>query len=74
MDDNRPFPIQQETSRDEQTHEMIRHPACTIPWWLAQEAYSYYSSRYGKSQTLERLAERGGFGRQELLGLLRKTL
>jgi len=74
MDDNRPFPIQQEHYRDKQTGEMIHCPVSTIPWWLAQEAYGYYSNRYGKSQTLERLAERGGFGRQELLGLLRKTL
>ena len=45
---------------------------CTVPWWLAEIAYEYYSSRHGTSQSLERLAERGGFGRAELLSLLRR--
>lgn len=42
----------------------------TIPWWLAEIAYVEYSRRYGCSQSLERIAERGGFGREELLALL----
>lgn len=42
----------------------------TIPWWLAEIAYAEYSRRYGCSQSLERMAERGGFGREELLALL----
>jgi hypothetical protein len=71
MNDNRPFPIQRASSRDK-TGAMQHYPPCTIPWWLAEEAYKYYSKRFGTSQSLERLAERGGFGRQELLMLLRK--
>jgi len=39
----------------------------TIPWSLAQQAYR----NYGSSQTLERVAERGGFGWVELDALLR---
>ena len=73
MDDNRPFPIQQERKRNE-CGEMELHHACTIPWWLAEEAYSFYSSKFGQDQSLETLAKRGGFGRDELLMFLRKSL
>lgn len=69
-DDNRPFPIQRDHKRDE-TGAMQDLPACTIPWWLAEEAYKFYSKQFGTSQSLQRLAERGGFGRAELLYLLR---
>jgi hypothetical protein len=41
-----------------------------IPWELAEEAYEEYSKRYGTSQSLERLAERGGFGVEEIVWLL----
>lgn len=37
-----------------------------IPWSLAERAYAVYASRYGRAQSLERLAERGGFGINEL--------
>lgn len=73
--DNRLFPIQGGTYWDEEKKEwkrpIKRYQSCTIPWWLAEEAYKHYSKLYGKSQSLERLAERGGFGRNELLRLLR---
>jgi len=75
-DDNRPFPIQGGTYRDKETLDYARpiqhYKSCFIPWWLAEEAYEYYSKLYGTSQSLERLAERGGFGREELLCLLRR--
>lgn len=61
------FPIQFEWSVNAK-----RLPATEIPWWLAKEAYEHYVELYGDSQSLERLAERGGFGRDELLRLLRK--
>ena len=67
MDDTRPFPIQSEPSIPYRSKLNS-----VIPWWLAEEAYKYYSERFGKDQSLERLAERGGFGRKELLMLLRK--
>lgn len=66
--DNRPFPIQGEYSNASPWGKVSR---CTIPWWLAEEAYKEYSKHYGTSQSLERLAERGGFGRQELINLLK---
>jgi hypothetical protein len=37
-----------------------------IPWWLAEVIYAAYSERYGKSQSLERLHERGGFSWKEV--------
>lgn len=75
IDDTRPFPIQDGYRRDQQgrpARPIERYPRSTIPWWLAEEAYAFYAKRYGNGQTLERLAERGGFGREELLGLLRR--
>lgn len=73
MDDNLPFPIQHEYKRNK-AGEMERYPECTIPWWLAEVAYEWYSKKYGTKQSLEMLAERGGFGRDELIGLIRREL
>lgn len=72
-DDTRPFPIQgaKVTTRDDQGVPTKPGPS-TIPWWLAEIAYECYSGSYGTSQSLERLAERGGFGRDELVNLIRK--
>jgi hypothetical protein len=36
--------------------------AGTVPWKDAEEAYKTYAKLFGRCQTLERLAERGGFG------------
>lgn len=38
----------------------------TIPWAVAEIAYREYVERFGSSQTLERLAERGGFSEGEM--------
>lgn len=38
----------------------------SIPWSIAEKAYADYSRRFGKNQSLERLAERGGFGAEEM--------
>ena len=46
----RPFPIQQSEP---------------VPWSYAERAYRTYSARFGIQQSLERLAERGGFGLEE---------
>ncbi|HDZ14171.1 hypothetical protein LCGC14_2811190 [marine sediment metagenome] len=64
-DDTSPFPIQGELGRP-------RIKSSSIPWWLAKIAYEHYVKLFGKDQSLERIAERGGFGRDELLMLLRK--
>ena len=51
------FPIQSERGNPGPT---------SIPWSVADKAYSQYSARYGKQQTLERLAERCGFCPSEM--------
>jgi len=71
MDDIRPFPIQGEGLRRKPFP--YRPKASTIPWWLATVAYKWYSYCYGDSQSMERLAERGGFGRDELVLYFRKS-
>ena len=58
MSDARTFPIQAERGA-------APHPL-RIPWALAERAYSVYVGRYGQGQTLERLAERGGFAPSEM--------
>ena len=55
---DRLFPIQKQ--RDAKPHPML------IPWSVAELAYSVYAGRYGTGQSLERLAERGGFGPGEM--------
>lgn len=52
------FPIQSE--RGAKPHPL------QIPWDVAELAYSVYSGEYGRSQSLRRLAERGGFGPGEM--------
>lgn len=42
----------------------------TVTWAEHQEAYTAYAARYGTGQSAQRLAERGGFGYQEMTGLL----
>lgn len=69
-EDCKPFPIQGEHDNKTRTE----YQSCIIPWWLAEEAYKEYSKHFETQQSLERLAERGGFGRSELLKLLRKTI
>lgn len=50
--------------------ERLRAPvqgfSAGIPWSLHLRAWDAYAKRYGRSQTAERLAERGGFGTREL--------
>lgn len=50
--------------------ENVRCQTCgneyPVPWSIAEQAYSVYSSKYGRGQSLERLAERGGFGHGEM--------
>jgi hypothetical protein len=59
---SRMFPIQ--------GHDKI--PAGQVPWYVAEKAYEYYSQLYGNDQSLERLSQRGGFGWDELVSLLRR--
>ena len=45
---------------------MARPTGNKIPWRLAEIVYEGYSRRYGTDQSLERIAERGGFGILEI--------
>lgn len=45
-------------------------PDGTVPWSVHLQAFEVYSNLLGKSQSAERIAERGGFGYRELQCLL----
>lgn len=49
--------------------EAAPHPR-RIPWGVADEAYAAYAARHGTGQSLERIAERGGFAPCEMDELL----
>ena len=70
MSGDRRFPIQSEYRPCRDGHGWETVPRLTVPWSVAEAAYEVYSRKYGTRQSLERLAERGGFGRDELLLLL----
>ena len=76
LDENRPFPIQGDHNwgKARRHQPVIYNKPSQIPWWLAEKAYSAYVSAFGSSQSLEGIAERGGFGRDELLWLLSAEL
>ena len=42
----------------------------SIPMWMARLVYKRYGQRFGNSQSLERIIERGGFGVGEVIILL----
>lgn len=48
-------------------------PCGTIAWAEHIEAYGHYAAKYGRSQSAERIAERGGFSYRELVSLLGHT-
>jgi len=54
----------------EETFPMQKTELQDIPTPIAEEAYREYAARYGTSQSLDRLGERGGFGWAELAQLL----
>ncbi len=68
----RTFPIMRGYEKPEQTcsacgatRRRDQHRT-TIPWNVADKAYSVYRERYGDSQSLEELAKRGGFSAGEM--------
>lgn len=61
MTTEREFPIQ---GVESYTGQPVR-----ITWDMAEEIYKEYSAQFS-GQTLERLAERGGFGVYEAISLL----
>jgi len=71
-DENRPFPIMESSPKRDKNGRMRYERPCTVPWWLAEIAYKHYRHLYGGDQSLKRIAERGGFGRIELVTLLKR--
>ena len=69
--DERPFPIQGGDSTRGPDGAVIYAKPSSIPWWLAEVVYAEYSRRYGTDQSLQVLANRGGFGRAEVVMFLR---
>lgn len=55
----RMFPLQSATG-------LVMPGPTAIPWEIAEKAYAVYAKRYGRQQSLERLAERGGFDPGEM--------
>lgn len=49
-------------------------PPGTIAWWEHEEVWRAYAELYGREQSAERIAERGGFGKHEAEKLLRGPL
>lgn len=43
----------------------------TVDWVAAEQAYAAYAKSFGREQSLDRLAERGGFGIYEFCRLYR---
>lgn len=71
--DTRPFPIQDGTPYRNSSGSLVFPKGCQIPWWLAEVAYKEYQKRYPNDQTIDMIAKRGGFGREELLAFLQGT-
>lgn len=44
-----------------------------IPEWFAKVVYRGYVEIYGDNQSYERMRERGGFGKAEVIWLLSRT-
>jgi len=57
------FPIQQ-SSMDHRKHGLraLSVKGFRIPWHMAEKAYKTYIKNFGQDQSLEELAQRGGFG------------
>jgi hypothetical protein len=64
------FPIQNDYALLIWGNQRVAGPRA-VPWERAQEAYVAYAALHGTQQSLERLAERGGFGWFEFLALHR---
>lgn len=53
------FPVLQQPYGQKHTHQ-------SIPWEIAAIAYQEYARQFGTRQSIERIAERGGFATSEL--------
>lgn len=67
---DRRAPCQESNKRNPDRKSYPLVPAGTIEWWEHELAWKVYSRKYGASQSAERIAERGGFGWEELITFL----
>lgn len=44
----------------------VGHVAGSVPWWLGLAAWERYAEKNGRDQSVERIAERGGFSQCEM--------
>ena len=58
----RRFPVMGELERGKYRDQ----PYGTVPWSVAERAYAAYAERYGRDQSIDRMAQRGGFGHSEM--------
>jgi len=56
---------ERDESRKNQARRFPIQRGVSVPWCEAERAYAIYQKMFGNEQTLERLAQRGGFGEQE---------
>lgn len=56
----------EESAMSDKTFPVCRSGGMTIPYELAQRAYLVYAKKYGTSQPLDRMGQRGGFYPEEL--------
>ena len=68
-DANRRAPVQGDYNRATRRYEN----AGSIAWAEHVEAWEDYARRYGRDQSAERIAERGGFGYAELVDHLKRV-
>ena len=68
--DERRAPVQRDYPWVPVPSTQRRHRPGTIAWSEHVEAWIAYAARYGRGQSAERIAERGGFGYAELTEFL----
>jgi hypothetical protein len=73
MDDQRTV-VQGTGGRDATGRGPWKIPPGTITWAEHLEVYEAYAKRFGRDQSPERMAERGGFGKDEAEMLLGRPL
>lgn len=66
----RRFPIQgcYETTQRPVPEAHTGHIPGTVPWSIGVAAWERYAQDFGEAQSAERIAERGGFGHEEMDG------
>jgi len=72
MTEGRRAPVQGDTGWITPRRHPNARPPGTIAWDEHLAVWEAYAKRYGRSQSAERIAERGGFGFAEIVMLMGK--